>query len=189
MTENQRDEKTLKDRAKEIHKATGLGHQKVLELLRAGDTWRDRLATPNPSKRDVELAARIAVARAFNGRVDGRRVVDATVDERSGLALAIAARHERDRGYEAMLDGLRGGFDPSWDFIVLVRFAPNGSMVVAQMLDDTQVAAYRAARLPRHDRLAFNETSFHRPDGTQYGTDIRGDARRFLNWPAALPLP
>lgn len=56
------------------------------------------------------------------------------------------------------------------------------------MLDQAEVAAYRAARLPRHDRLAFNETSFQRPDGTQYGTDIGPHVRPFLNWPATLPL-
>lgn len=189
MPNNRRSTHTLRARARDIERATDRTYDQALGLLRVGDTWRARLASVNPSKRDVELAARIAVARAFGGRVDGRCVVGATVNRRSGLKLAVACRHERGRGHGAMLDALRGGFDPSWDAMVFVRFAKDGSLVVVQLLDRAEVAAYRAAGLPRHDRLAFNETSFQRPDGTWYGADFRKAVRPFLNWPVGLPMP
>lgn len=54
--------------------------------------------------------------------------------------------------------------------VLFTLVADRGYIALSQLLRADQLAAYRAADLPRRERTAFTTTFIH--GDTQYGTDI-----------------
>lgn len=180
-------ETTAEKRAKKLRKATGRPHHEMKDLVgRQAPSFGQLIRTAaNPTSQRVAFLGRVLVALTLGGHVDGRCVVVEDKDSGTRTVWAVVVRHKRLRPDDDFHDALRNAMDQGWDGVVFVLFG-DGEVLTAQCLDRQEVAAYELADLPRRHRLGFNEGSFVREDGSEYGIDQRRELRPYLNYPAPV---
>ncbi|MGY3677489.1 hypothetical protein [Streptomyces sp. TE33382] len=115
---------------------------------------------------------RRAAAEALGATWDGRSSHVVVGHPRTGIKLTVVARHQRGHSLipdEYWWDAHNAGSEMNGP-VLFTLVADHGYIAVAQLLRADQLAAYRAADLPRRDRTAFTTTFIH--SGIRYGTDL-----------------
>ncbi|MFE9424178.1 hypothetical protein ACFYNO_14565 [Kitasatospora sp. NPDC006697] len=125
-----------------------------------------------PTPDTVAGIVRAACAEALGAAWDGRSAHVVVGHPRTGIQVTIVARHQRGHSLtpdEYWWDAHNAGSEMDGP-VLFTLVADRGYIAVAQLLRADQLAAYRAADLPRRDRTAFTTTFIH--GDTRYGTDL-----------------
>lgn len=125
-----------------------------------------------PAPETVAEVVRRAAAEALGAAWDGRSSHIVVGHPRTGIKVTVVARQQRGRSLtpdEYWWDAHQAGGEMDGP-VLFTLVADRGYIAVAQLLRADQLAAYRAADLPRRDHTAFTTTFIH--GDTRYGTDI-----------------
>lgn len=125
-----------------------------------------------PAPETVADVVRRAAAEVLDATWDGRSSHIIVGHPRTGIEVTIVARHQRGHSLtpdEYWWDAHHAGGEMDGP-VLFTLVADRGYIALSQLLRADQLAAYRAADLPRRERTAFTTTFIH--GDTQYGTDI-----------------
>lgn len=125
-----------------------------------------------PTPKTVADVVRRAAAEALGATWDGRSSHIVVGPPRTGIKVTIVARHQRGHSLTPdayWWDAHHAGAEMDGP-VLFTLVADRGYIALAQLLRADQLAAYRAADLPRRERTAFTTTFIH--GDTRYGTDI-----------------
>jgi len=154
---------------------------------RAGSLRTLLTGAEQPTPDAVAGIVRRAAAEALGATWDGRSSHVVLGHPRTGINVTVVARHQRSHSLvpdEYWWDAHHAstGMDGP---VLFTLVADHGYIAVAQLLRADQLAAYRAADLPRRDRTAFTTTFVH--GDTRYGTDLSVLVDHALDYLPAQP--